>query len=223
LNGEYGISCSSDSGNTWGAASFASGDFPRVAVAPDGNVYVVFNSGNDININKYAPCSGNASMTPTAGFPKKIVTANKVPCPVPGLDRCNSGNDLRSFQPAVDDTNSSHIYVAYAVNTAAGNENVVVQDSTDGGSTWRAAVQLNGGGNARRYVPWVCATNGTAYVSWYDRRAANGTDNDLTDYYGASAALDGGGNLAAGAEFQINNTGTADKECQAGKAGRQRG
>jgi hypothetical protein len=218
LNGEYGISCSTDGGNTWGAAAFSGGDFPRVAVGNDGNVYVVFNSGNDINVNKYAACSGNTGMAVTAGFPVKIVTANKVTCPVPGLDRCNNGNDLRSFQPAVDDTNSAHIYTAYAVNTAAGNENVVIQDSTDGGMTWRAAVQLNGGGTARRFMPWVCATNGKAFVSWYDRRAANATDNDLTDYFGNSASLDMGGNLVAGTEFQINAVGTADKQCEAGKA-----
>jgi hypothetical protein len=67
-------------------------------------------------------------------------------------------------------------------------------------------------------MPWVCATNGTAFVSWYDRRAANATNNDLTDYFGNSASLDGGGNLVAGTEFQINGVGTADRQCEAGKA-----
>lgn len=76
-------------------------------------------------------------MTPTAGFPVTVASAvPAVTCPVPGLDRCNNGNDLRSATVAVDDTNASHIYVTYAENTGAGNENVLVQDSIDGGTHW---------------------------------------------------------------------------------------
>ena len=113
-------------------------------------------------------------------------------CPVPGLDRCNNGNKLSSFTVTIDDTNSSHVYVAYAVNTlinstdGAGNDNVIVQDSTDGGVTWAAAhkVTVSSGGSARRFMPWICATNGTAYVSWYDRRL--NPNSALTDVCAAT-------------------------------------
>jgi hypothetical protein len=117
---------------------------------------------------------------------------------------------------AVDDTNSSQVYYSYAINTGSGNEDVLVRLSKDGGSTWSAAVTLDGGGTARRYMPWICTTKGTAYVTWYDRRAANGANNDFTDYYGASAFITGG-NLTAGAEFKLNDPGTADTECLAGQ------
>ena len=77
---------------------------------------------------------------------------------------------MRSPTIAVDDTNANHMFYAYAVSTGAGNENIVVRDSTDGGATFSAPTTLNTVGTGRRYMPWMCATKGTAYVSWYDRR-----------------------------------------------------
>jgi hypothetical protein len=143
-----------------------------------------------------------------------------VQCPVPGLDRCNNGNNLSSFTVAVDDTNVNHVYVAYAQNTSATNENVVVRDSTDGGATWPAArvVTVNSGVNARRFMPWLCTANGVAYASWFDRRASTATNNSLTDFFSGSAFLNGAGNLVVGSELQVNAVGSADAQCNAGKA-----
>ncbi|MGH8771776.1 MAG: calcium-binding protein, partial [Burkholderiales bacterium] len=63
--------------------------------------------------------------------------------------------------------------------------------------------------------------SGVAHVTWYDRRTAEpgGTlvsNNSLTDFFGASAFLDAGGNLTPGTEFQVNEPGTADAQCEAG-------
>jgi hypothetical protein len=83
-----------------------------------------------------------------------------------GLDRCNDGNILSSPTVTVDDTNANHVYAAWANNTAANNENTLVADSTDGGVNWRAAVTINTNVTTRRFMPWACASGGSAFVTW---------------------------------------------------------
>src|SRR6266542_3120184 len=60
-------------------------------------------------------------------------------------------------------------------------------------------------------MPWVCASGGNAFVTWYDRRAATVGQNDLTDYFAASAGLSGGNLVANNDEFQISTT--SDPQC----------
>jgi hypothetical protein len=115
----------------------------------------------------------------------------------------------------VDDKNANHLYAAYATNTAANNENIMVLDSPDGGTTWNTAVQVNAAVNGRRYMPWVCSVEGKALVSWFDRRNATVANNDLTDFYGGSASVVAG-NLTAGADFVISTA--ADPQCASGWA-----
>jgi Ca2+-binding RTX toxin-like protein len=127
----------------------------------------------------------------------------------------------------VDDKDAQHIYVTYAINTefdsktSLGNDNVVVQDSTDGGKTWKPErrVTVSGNTKGRRFMPWVCAVDGTAHVSWYDRRVATAANNDLTDYFTGSASLNKEGNLVAGTDVQVNQAGTADAQCAIGWPG----
>jgi len=278
LSGGWGLVCSTDSGTTWSTNTYVSGggDLPRITVGQDGFVYVVYldNAGPNVfnvMLDKFRSCETQttpfpAMMANEAGFPVKVrANAVNVVCPMPGLNRCNNGNFLMSPTVAVDDTDPSHIYVAHATNTSPGDgttcanqntcdEDVVVQDSLDGGLTWPAndpaAICVGGilcsntlaacstdadcydgdrdavissGITARRFMPWVCSVGGAAYVSWFDRRNAfpgNATDpisnNSLTDFYGGSAFLDALGALKAGTEFQINELGTADPQCEAG-------
>jgi hypothetical protein len=217
----YGISCSNNSGTTWSAAVFrnnGSTDFGRITVGQDGFVYVATTNGGNIEVDKWSSCSS----TPSLQFQFNSVVATGTtapPCPIPGLDRCETGNDLRSPMVAVDDQTASHVFVSYATNTSAANENVIVQDSKDGAKTWGAAgsvAQVNNSIIGRRYMPWVCAVGGTAYVSWYDRRNATATQNDVTDYFAGTAASNALGNLAPGVDFQINAPGTGDPECASG-------
>jgi HYDIN/CFA65/VesB family protein len=232
LDGRYGIVCSANSGMSWGTApDFTRGDFPRITVGQDGFVYVVFRRGSSILLNKYNSCANNPNMKPLKDFPHVVAAGSRfrplpidVTCPVPGLDRCNNGNVLSSHTVAIDDTNPNHIYVAYALHTASNNEDIVVQDSTDGGRTWPAkrVVVANTKVPGRRFMPWVGTTDGKAFVTWYDRRVATpcpkppcpGMNNDLTDYFGGSAALDMLGNLTTGTEFRI--TSIADPQCASG-------
>jgi hypothetical protein len=222
------IVCSTDSGVTWGNTRNLNGDFARVAVGQDGFVYAVTRVGGDpadIEIAKFSSC--DTGLVLQDDFPATVYSnSNSIDCPVPGLDRCNDGNDLRSATVAVDDLDPSHIFVAVAQHTTtdddAGsnpadqvgeNENIYVFDSTNGGKNWSGAVTLNPGFAARRYMPWTCTMGGTAYVGWYDRRGANALDNSFTDYYLGSASRTGSG-LVKGPEFRVSPT--SDANCDAG-------
>jgi Bacterial Ig-like domain (group 3) len=221
-NGAF-VTCSPDSGATWAPLlSLEMGsDFPRVAVGGDGFFYVVYKLGNPpntIRIDKFNPCTTSGSQMTRApgGFPKTVSAFTTFAgCEVMngfgGLDRCNDGNILSSPTITVDDTNASHIYASWANNTASNNENTLVADSTDGGVNWRPPVTINTNVTARRFMPWACASGGSAFVTWYDRRAATATNNDLTDYFAASAGLSGGILVPNNDEFQISTT--SDPQC----------
>src|SRR5438552_4908371 len=201
------IVCSSDGGGTWPTQQTVdtAGDFPRITVGPDGFVYVVYflYSGANIiiNLHKFSTC--DSGLTPQAGFPVTVSTAASVPCPMPGLDRCNDGNILSSPTVAVDDLDAQHVYVAWAVSSGAGNENIIVADSVNGGTSFPRSIQVNSAATGRRFMPWVSSYGGVAYVNWYDRRNSTSANNDLTRYYGGPAAVKAG-NLVAGTETDIS-------------------
>jgi len=218
-NGAF-VTCSPDSDGTWGPllALEKGSDFPRVAVGGDGAFYVVYELGSNIRIDKFNACSTSAAQITRAAssFPKTVSSFSSfagcgVTSGFAGLDRCNNGNTLSGPTVTVDDTNANHVYVAWANNTAANNENILVVDSTDGGLNWRTPVTVSTNATARRYHPWACATGGNAFVSWYDRRAATAANNDLTDYFAASGGLLGGSLVANNDEFKISTT--SDAQC----------
>jgi hypothetical protein len=218
----YGLVCSNDGGQNWTAQASAvlrTGDFPRITVGQDGRVYVVYQSGNLINMDRFSSCTSGLTLQVNAVPVATLGPSNWVACAVPGLDRCNNGNNLSSFMVAVDDLDANHIFVSYAQNTSATNESVVVQDSTDGGATWPAArtVTISSAANARRFMPWVCTAGGVAYVNWFDRRAASAPAISLTDFFAGSATRDGAGNLIAGLERRVNAANAPDNQCDAGQ------
>lgn len=208
------IVCSVDSGQNWTAATaIGPGDFPRVTVGRDGFVYVVFRSGGSVMLNKFSSCQ--SGLTQQVGFPVTVSAFTDVVCAVPGLDRCNDGNVLSSPTVAVDDLDPAHVFVAFATASAAGNENILVRDSTDAGATFPTArvATLNTAVAARRFMPWACAAGGVAHVSWYDRRAATAAANDATAFFRGSASVKNGA-LTAGPE--LNLSGAADAQCASG-------
>lgn len=198
-----GIVCTQDSGQTWTApVDVATGAFPRINVGSDGFVYVAYLDGGNHMLHKYSSCA--SGLVPQAGFPVAVASRTAVTCPFPGHDRCDQ--NPTSQMVAIDDTNPNHIYFAYGQSSGATNDDIIVRDSLDGGLTWPAArvVQVNAAVTSARIMPWICTTGGTAYVSWYDRRNATVANNDLTEYWGGSAGLDGSNNLVAGADFLIS-------------------
>jgi hypothetical protein len=180
------ITCSQDNGVNWSAraAIGGAGDFPRVAVARDGTVYVVSLSGNSVLLNRFSSCA--TSLTPATGFPVTVATlSGGVTCPMPGLDRCNDGNTLSSPTVAADPGNAARVFVTFAESDGSGGERIVTRESTNSGASFGGPATLSGSTSARRFMPWSCSTRGRAWVGWYDRRAAKaaGATNDLTEYF----------------------------------------
>jgi hypothetical protein len=203
------ISCSTDGGQTWPTVKTiytASDIFPRLSVGSDGAVFVIFATSQEILLNKYSSCDSGLQLMEE--FPVTVTSFVNVSCPVPGLDRCNSGNILSSPTVSQDDLDPKHIYVAWATATVAGeNEDVMLADSLDGGRTFPRFLRLNAPVRARRFMPWLVTDRGVAYVNWYDRRysnAAGAASNDLTRYMSASASVSGG-SLVAGKEVDLSH------------------
>ena len=180
------ISCSQDNGLNWTAAAAipGAGDFPRVAVARDGTVYVTTLSGNNVLLNRFSSCA--TGLTSATGFPVTVATiSGSVTCPMPGLDRCNDGNTLSSPTVAPDPGNADRLFVTFAENDGTGGERIVTRESPNRGVNFGPPTTVSGSTSARRFMPWSCSTRGRSWVGWYDRRAAKatGATNDLTEYF----------------------------------------
>jgi hypothetical protein len=99
--------------------------------------------------------------------------------PVTGCDISNSPN-------------RGTVYVCWSdIRFGRGNTRIFLRRSTDGGTTWEAAEQVNTDRTDREhFFPWMTVDplTGDLYVIYYDRR---GTDGDGTDVYVAHSS-DGG-------------------------------
>ena len=214
------ISCSTDSGVTWRpeAQIVGAGDFPRVAVARDGTVFVVSLVGEQtVLLHRFSSCA--SGLTAMSGYPVTIpMSTSQVACPMPGLDRCNFGNTLSSPTVAPDPDDAAHLFVTFAELDGVSGERVVVAESRDSGATFPRRATVSGTPGARRYFPWACAARGDAWGGWYDRRAASqfGATNDLTDYFiGVARSLGGTSpSLTAGPERKL--TTASDPQCASG-------
>jgi hypothetical protein len=206
------IVCSKDNGVTWTstAAISGAGDFPRIAVAPDGDVYAVTLSGNNVLLNRFSSCA--SGLTAATGFPVTVATLTApVSCPVPGLDRCNNGNTLSSPVVSPDPNDATHILVTYAQSDGAGGESVVVAESNDRGSSFPSTHSMTATTGIRRFMPWSCSTLGRAWTGWYDRSSAknSGATDDSTEYFVSS-----GNGSASGTIFNLSNH--PDPQCASG-------
>ncbi len=133
----------------------------------------------------------------------------------PGLDRCNDGNTLASPTIAADDIDPNHVYLGWAeTNSSNTGQDIRIVDSHNGGLNFGAPVAANGPGAAVRFMPWLGAWGGVAYVVWYDRRFAGSTvsdPNDSTRYFRGSVSSVGGA-LTVGPEFDL--MGRDDPQCE---------
>ncbi|MBV8134031.1 MAG: exo-alpha-sialidase [Deltaproteobacteria bacterium] len=215
------LACSTNGGSKWSAlASPSSGNYgyPRVAVGMDGMVYVVSRSWpNNVDIDKFSSCASGLVEQPGFPFSGPFGDAYGQLCtggPIPGLDRCNDGNTLASPVIAVDDTDPNHIYMAVAsMNASQTGQDILVQDSWDGGLGWGPVVAVNGSATAVRFLSWLGTWGGTAYLGWYDRRFAGNTaadPNDFTRYYMGSVTSANGA-LTPGPETDL--MGIDDPQC----------
>jgi hypothetical protein len=215
--------CSSDSGVTWTAPfDIQNNDvFPRITVGSDGFVYVATINTGDGNfyVHKFTSCVNGLTEVP--GWPRIVTAWNGYRCPFAGHDRCDQNPTSQTV--IVDDTDPNHIYFAVVVNTEAaatdtGFSDIIVFDSLDGGFTWNGigrVARANENVDARRVMPWLCATGGDAVVTWYEQRMSAPTDT--TDYYGARLGLDSGGDLVPMEEFVLSEV--PDNWCDIGWPG----
>jgi hypothetical protein len=151
-----------------------------IAVAPDGTIHVAYRTfsrstgESTVSIVRSTDCGMSWSQPLAVGS----ITAGQAPM-------------VRFRTPtfafvAVDDTDSSTVYVAYQ--HLAGDYDVYVQRSTDAGATWGPPVQVNDDpGDRHQIFPTIDVSNGALHVAWYDfRNSAMPTNEALDVYYRCS-------------------------------------
>jgi hypothetical protein len=156
-----------------------------IAVGSDGTIYVAYRTfpgGSDgtstVSIVKSTDCGGHWSQPVTVG---SLVSAQ-----APGV----AFRTPTFAFVAVDNTNSNVVYVAYM--SIAGDFDIYVQRSTNGGATWGAPVQVNTDPGARHQIwPTIEVSNHALHVAWYDFRNSVTPDNEALDVYYACTNCDG--------------------------------
>jgi hypothetical protein len=145
-----------------------------IAVAPDGTIHVVYSAFerstgvNTIAAVRSSDCGKHWSQPVTVG--------SFVGGQAPGV----AFRTPTFAFVAADDSDPDVVYAAYQ--SLAGDYDVFVQRSTDGGASWGAPVQVNEDPGARHQIfPTIEVSAGALHVAWYDFR------NSVTD---ANEALD---------------------------------
>ena len=166
--------------STSGASGTTSNQGSDIGVGADGTIYVAYaafqgggNPFNGLAIVKSTDCGRKWSQPVLVGSyndPQAPGVAFRTPA--------------FAFV-AVDDSNPDIVYVAYQ--SLAGDYDIYVQRSTDGGSTWGAPVQVNEDPGARHQIfPTIDVSHGALHVAWYDFRNSTTPANEALDVYYAS-------------------------------------
>ena len=220
------LSCSSDSGATWSnpIALAAGSDYGRVAVGPDGFLYLVYSvqqkekNGtiwNQVYLDKYSPC--RQGLVHQWGYPRTVV-ANAHPgscgASIPGLDRCD-GRLLNSHTVTVSNFEKNGVvFIVYTDGTFNGSDRVIAAIAPDGGFNVTTTKLLSDGTPGRKFMPWACAEGRNLYATWYDRRVATTPATvDRTDFMAGWLHL---GQYGIFHHRNINLTGNPDPQCASG-------
>jgi membrane-bound inhibitor of C-type lysozyme len=217
------VACSQDNGANWTVdlttLAKSGADFPRLAVGPDGTLLVAYSviSGSgatySLRTQKWGSCASGFRPGDSATVGKSAVTEVT---DMPGLDRPPKGN----YAPAWE--NTFRVFVVYANEASAGNDDIHVAESVDAGKTWDRDSIVSKNGTGRRYFPWVCSTVGKNFVSWYDRRGSTAANPDLTAYF-RSSVFDNGSTSTVGVGPEVNVSGVNDAQCAPGFPNQVRG
>lgn len=185
----------------------AAGDRARPAVAPNGDVYVVYvlGDGGAVNIRRFSSCANG--LAPQGASvqvaPSSTVTA------VPFLDRQGQeGNPV----VGVDPFDSQLVYVVYGQNSSgatSGDPDILLRISTNGGANWGNPIRINDNvaNNTSRYFPWLAVNpvDRSVLIGWYDRRDNDSNNpNNRTAYYGARVTGGGTGTVTVSPNFKIS-------------------
>ncbi len=183
---------STNSNVSWTTTFSSSNTIPgtMIAVGPNGStdggcVIYVTNTGSTAacqynfhrSLDGGATFTANVSNLNVAGY---VGTLN-------GAGRLNINNARTRPYPmiAMDNSNGPYrgrLYLVYASNEPAGNGNkpdIILQYSTNQGSTWSARTRVNDNTNepSDQWFPavWCEKTTGKLYIKWYDTRENPGS------------------------------------------------
>jgi hypothetical protein len=151
----------------------------QVVVAPDGAVYVFWADygNNEIRWVK------STDQAQTFSFPPKAVASMDPPPPLPNTLFRNP------IFPSAGIAPDGAITVVWGTERfSAGDADIAVSRSTDGGATWSAPARVNDDtGHASQFQPWIAVTeSGQMNVFFFDRR--NDKNNIYIDAYVARSA-----------------------------------
>ena len=186
------FSRSTDGGVTWSsprvissggrdAASHNQG--ADIAVAPNGTIYVAFEAfsqqgADTINFVKSTDCGRH--------WTQPVIVSTIDSSQAPGVA---FRTPTFAFL-ATDSANSNIVYAAYQ--NLVGDYDIYARRSTNGGSTWSGAVQVNDDPGARHQIfPTIEVSHGTLHVAWYDFRHSTTPDNEALDVYYSCTNCDG--------------------------------
>jgi hypothetical protein len=213
------VACSLDGGANWATnlntLVNSGGDFARLSVGPDGSLLVAYSVISSatyaLTVQKFTSCANG--FQPAFIKPATVVKSVTEVTDMPGVDRQVQGN----YSAAFDDSDGSAqtVFMVYSNETSAGNDDIHVAESRDGGSTWTRDSIVSTNGNGRKYFPWVCSTVGKKFVTWYDRRNSSAANPDLTAYF-RSSVFDNGSSSSVGIGPELNVSGVNDPQCAPG-------
>jgi hypothetical protein len=186
------FSRSTDGGVTWssprtissgGRSGASHNQGADISVAPNGTIYVAFEAfsqqgADTINFVKSTDCGRH--------WTQPVVVSTIDSSQAPGVA---FRTPTFAFL-ATDSTNSNIVYLAYQ--NLVGDYDIYVRRSTNGGSTWSGAVQVNDDPGARHQIfPTIEVSHGTLSVAWYDFRHSATPDNEALDVYYSCSNCDG--------------------------------
>lgn len=174
---------STDGGHTFSPISIAikNGQLSGEAVDPQGRLFV--SAVGRVATNGITNLQVAVSTDGGLDFSghEAVATLTFLPSPLPG-------NRFRTGTVPQIAADSSGVYVVYDDFTA-GNSNVMLAKSTDGGITWTTPTMVNDVTTGQHFFSSIAVSAGVISVAWYDSRLgqlSNGTITGLNVFYASS-------------------------------------
>lgn len=179
----------------YGILSSIGGDFGDVAVGPNGEVMVTYQSLNSgagpdtLMVNTKLP--GATSFGPA--YPASPTNVGSF-LGIAGQPNRSIDAEANLAWDSSGGSRNGWVYLVYTDSPAVGSSdtNIFVRHSTDSGQTWSAPVQVNDDTTTNsQFLPAIAVdqTNGDVAVTWYDAR--NSIGNSTVQLFG-TVSQDGG-------------------------------